>query len=172
MDTFGARAGTAAGGGEGRLWVDLRRSPRVSAPVALPQVPPANLDLAIIGQLALAQLALGGALEPGPLEVFGFGAPLGADVSGNRRWNAAPGPRRGTRQLDGLPLDIPAGAVSAFLGKWKSRRHLGLGGSSTSGRGTTAAAPHFYFRSTHGRVNLTSGTTRARSPAQTEEAEM
>jgi hypothetical protein len=34
-------------------------------PIALPQIPPADLDVTIISQLPLAELALDDALEPG-----------------------------------------------------------------------------------------------------------
>ena len=39
-----------------------------------------------------AQPPLGNALQPGPLEVVGFNAPLGVGRSGKRRWKT----RRGT----------------------------------------------------------------------------
>jgi len=42
----------------------------------LAQVPPADLDIPILGQLAPSQLPLGDALEPGSLEVVRFDAPL------------------------------------------------------------------------------------------------
>jgi hypothetical protein len=42
----------------------------------LGQVPPANLDIPILGQLAATQLPLSDALEPGPLEVVCLDAPL------------------------------------------------------------------------------------------------
>jgi len=41
------------------------------------EVPPADLDVPILGQQAPAEFALGDALEPGPLEIVGFDAPLG-----------------------------------------------------------------------------------------------
>jgi hypothetical protein len=40
------------------------------------QVPPADLDIPVLSQLALAQLPLSSALEPGPLEVVRLDAPL------------------------------------------------------------------------------------------------
>jgi hypothetical protein len=36
------------------------------------QIPPADLNIPVLGQLAPAQLPLSDALEPGPLEVVGF----------------------------------------------------------------------------------------------------
>jgi hypothetical protein len=42
------------------------------------QVPPADLDISVLGQLPPPQLPLGDALEAGPLEVVGFDAPIGA----------------------------------------------------------------------------------------------
>jgi hypothetical protein len=59
----------------------------------LARVSPADLHIPILGQLAAAQLLLGDALEPGPLEVAGFDAPLGVGRFGKRRWKT----RRGTR---------------------------------------------------------------------------
>ena len=44
----------------------------------LAQVPPADLDIPIFGQLAAAQLPLGDALEPGPLEIVRLEAALGS----------------------------------------------------------------------------------------------
>jgi hypothetical protein len=70
-------------------------------------------------------------------------------------------------ELHRLPLGIPAGAVSAFLGKWKSRQlAFGLGGWGCVERRplTNTRCANYYFRSTHGRVNLISGTTQVRSP--------
>jgi hypothetical protein len=52
---------------------------------ALAQVAPGDLYIPILGQLAPAQLPLGDALEPGPLEVVGLDAPLGVGRSGSRR---------------------------------------------------------------------------------------
>jgi len=43
----------------------------------LAQIPPADLDIPIIGQLALPEFSLGDPLEAGSLEVVGFEAPLG-----------------------------------------------------------------------------------------------
>jgi hypothetical protein len=43
----------------------------------LTQIPPADLHIPILGQLAPAQLPLGHALEPGPLEVVRLGAGWG-----------------------------------------------------------------------------------------------
>ena len=42
----------------------------------LAQIPPADLDIPILGQLAPSQLPLSDALEPGPLEVVGLDAAL------------------------------------------------------------------------------------------------
>jgi hypothetical protein len=39
--------------------------------------PPADLDVRILGQLPAAEFTLGDALEPRPLEIVGFDAPLG-----------------------------------------------------------------------------------------------
>jgi hypothetical protein len=51
---------------KGRLW-------------AFSQVPPADLDIPILSQLAPAQLPLGDALELGSLEVVDLDAPLGQE---------------------------------------------------------------------------------------------
>jgi len=40
------------------------------------QVPPADLDIPVLGQLAPAKLPLGDALEPGPPEVVRLDVPL------------------------------------------------------------------------------------------------
>jgi hypothetical protein len=40
----------------------------------LAQVPPADLDIPIVGQLALPEFSLGDALEPGSLEVLALNA--------------------------------------------------------------------------------------------------
>lgn len=42
----------------------------------LPQVPPADLDSPIFGQLASAQCPPGDALEPGSLEIVRLGPPF------------------------------------------------------------------------------------------------
>ena len=55
------------------------------------EIPPADLDIPILGQLALAQLPLGDALEPGALSVLGFYTPLGSSGSGGSRWNRCRG---------------------------------------------------------------------------------
>jgi hypothetical protein len=44
---------------------------------AFSEIPPANFDIAIVGQLPAAQLAFGYQFEPGPLKMVGFEAPLG-----------------------------------------------------------------------------------------------
>jgi hypothetical protein len=47
-------------------------------PMALADVPPADLDVPVLSQLALpAQLPLNGTLEPGPLEIVRLDASLG-----------------------------------------------------------------------------------------------
>jgi hypothetical protein len=48
----------------------------------LAQVPPANLHVPVLGQLAAAQLPLGDALELAPLEVVRLHARLGVGRSG------------------------------------------------------------------------------------------
>ena len=80
------------------------------------QVPPADLDIPILGQLAPAKLPFGDALEPGPLKVvrvdaapWGWAVPaIAAGTHG-----AAPEPRRGTTrpdpELDGLLFRVPVG---------------------------------------------------------------
>ena len=55
--------------------------------------PAADLDVRILGQLPVARLPRGDALEPGPLEVGGFNVPLRGGPLGSSRWNT----RRGTR---------------------------------------------------------------------------
>jgi len=44
----------------------------------LPQIPPADRHIPVLGQLPPAQLPLGDALEPAPLEAIGFDARLRA----------------------------------------------------------------------------------------------
>jgi hypothetical protein len=49
------------------------------------KIPPADLDIPVLGQLAPAQLPFGDALEPGPLEIISLDAPLGLGRSGSSR---------------------------------------------------------------------------------------
>ena len=53
------------------LWLAAR-----SPAHGLAQVPSADLDIPVLGQLAPAQLPLGDALEPGPLKVERLDSPL------------------------------------------------------------------------------------------------
>jgi hypothetical protein len=46
------------------------------------QIPPADLDISVLGHLTAAKFPLGDALEPGPLEVVGFDALLGGGPFG------------------------------------------------------------------------------------------
>jgi hypothetical protein len=59
-------------------WVELRRSRAFKhrPHLALGLVPPADLDIPVLGQLTPAQLPLGDTLEPGFLEVVSLDAPL------------------------------------------------------------------------------------------------
>ena len=50
--------------------------------ITLAQVSPADFDVTVAGELAPAELALGSALEAGPLEVVGFHALLGGGSFG------------------------------------------------------------------------------------------
>jgi hypothetical protein len=51
---------------------------------------PADLDIPILGQLTPAQLPLGDALEPGPLEIISLDAPLGGGPLGQEPPEYAP----------------------------------------------------------------------------------
>jgi hypothetical protein len=56
------------------------------AHLGLAQIPPANLDIPILGHQAASQgLPLGDALEPGSLEVVGFPHRSGVGRSGSSR---------------------------------------------------------------------------------------
>ena len=55
-------------------------NPGEREPVTSAEVPPADLDVPVLGQLPPAQLPLGDALEPGPLEVVSLDAPLGREL--------------------------------------------------------------------------------------------
>jgi putative ABC transport system substrate-binding protein len=55
--------------------------------------PPADLDVRILGQLPAAEFTLGDALEPRPLEIVGFDAPLGGGSLRKQQLNHAPRPR-------------------------------------------------------------------------------
>ena len=75
MTRTGAFFPIAIAGNERLVRVDcggLGEAPRTSALNRSAPVPPADLHIPILGQLASAQLPLGDALEPGPLEVVGF----------------------------------------------------------------------------------------------------
>ena len=54
----------------------LPRLTAQSPTCGLAQIPRTDLDIPILGQLALAQLPLGDALKPGSLEVVRLNAPL------------------------------------------------------------------------------------------------
>ena len=89
----------------------------------LTQVPPADLHVPILGQLAPSQLPLGDALEPRPLEVVRLYAASGVGRSGNSRWNT----RRGTLMTARYsPISTPNSTACrsafqwAFSGKVKS----------------------------------------------------
>ena len=79
---------------------------------------PADLDIPILGQLTPAQLPLGDALEPGPLEIISLDAPLGRGAL--REQPLEHPPRHPDHavvladldpELYGLPLGIPAGVL-------------------------------------------------------------
>jgi hypothetical protein len=79
----------------------------------LSQIPPADLDVSVLGQLTPAQLPLGDGLEPRPLEVVRLTHRSGVGRSGSSRWNT----RRGTRTtLRYSPISTPASTAcrSAF----------------------------------------------------------
>ena len=59
----------------------------------LSQVPPADLYVTVLGQLAPPELPLNDALEPGPLQIVRPTQSSGVGRSGRRRWKT----RRGTR---------------------------------------------------------------------------
>ena len=72
----------------------------------------------MLGQPSLAQLPFGDALEPGPLEVVGFDAPLGRGLLGQEALKHPLGhPHHATvladldPEVQGLPLGIPAGVL-------------------------------------------------------------
>ena len=67
---------TPTNGGSG-VHCDGLEEVRWSAALALAQIPPADLNVPVVGQLTPAQLPLGDGLEPGPLEVVRFDAPFG-----------------------------------------------------------------------------------------------
>jgi len=62
--------------GQSRHALPLPTHDRDASSQSSAQVPPADLDIPILGQLAPSQLPLGDALEPGPLEVVRLDAPL------------------------------------------------------------------------------------------------
>ena len=65
---------------DGPLWVDcggLGEAPWMSALKRSAHIPPVDLHIPVLGQLAPAQLPLGDALEPGPLEIVGLHALFG-----------------------------------------------------------------------------------------------
>ena len=101
-------------------------NPGEPRPLPLEQVPPADFDIPILGQLASAQLALGDALEPGPLEVIRLHAPLRGGRSGSRRWDT----RRGTRTMPWYsPISTPNSTACCSAFQWASsgrRRTSGL----------------------------------------------
>jgi hypothetical protein len=79
---------------------------------------PADLDIPILGQLTPAQLPLGDALEPGPLEIISLDAPLGRGAL--REQPLEHPPRHPDHamvladldpELHRLPLGIPAGVL-------------------------------------------------------------
>jgi hypothetical protein len=79
----------------------------------LTQIPPADLDIPVLGQLAPAQLPPGDTLEPGPLGIVRLDAPLGMGRPANSRWNT----RRGTRTTPRYsPISTPnaTACLSAF----------------------------------------------------------
>jgi hypothetical protein len=63
---------------------------------SLAQISPTDLHVLILGQLPLAQLPLGDALDPGPLEVVGLKR-SGLGRSGKRCWTTRSGARPSPR---------------------------------------------------------------------------
>lgn len=56
----------------------------------LPQIAPGDLDVAVIGQLPVPQLALGGPFKSGAVQVIGFDAARGGMRPSTSRWKNAP----------------------------------------------------------------------------------
>ncbi|HMD62594.1 MAG TPA: GYD domain-containing protein [Stellaceae bacterium] len=84
----------------------------------LADVAPADLDVAVLGQLAPAELPLGDALEPGSLQVVGLDAALGGGPLGQETLEHPPRHTNETAvladldpELHRLPFGIPAGVV-------------------------------------------------------------
>ena len=64
--------------GQSRHALPLPTHDRDASSQSSAQVPPADLDIPILGQLAPSQLPLSNALEPGPLKVVRLDAALGS----------------------------------------------------------------------------------------------
>jgi hypothetical protein len=89
----------------------------------LTQIPPADLDVPILAQLLAAQLPLVDALEPGPLEIVGFDAPLGRGPPRQQPLEDAARDPDHTLvladldpELNGLPVGIPARVLADISG--------------------------------------------------------
>jgi hypothetical protein len=78
------------------------------------QIPPADLHVAVLGQLAPVEFALGDALEPSSLEIVRLDAALGGGPLGQQALEEAPRHSDGVvladldPELHGMPLGIPA----------------------------------------------------------------
>jgi hypothetical protein len=95
----------------------------------LTQIAAGDLDVAIIGQLPAAQLPLHDQLEPRPLEMEGFHAPLGRRRLIEELLKDPPGDPHGAfvpadddAELDAIPVIVP----SRIFGK--GEKHCGLPG--------------------------------------------
>ena len=74
---------------------------------------PADLDIPILGQLTPAQLPLGDALEPGPLEIISLDAPLGRGALREQPLEHPPRPRT-TPWYSPISTPNSTGCRSAF----------------------------------------------------------
>ena len=82
------------------------------------QIAPVNLDVAVIGQLQVPHLALGDALEPGPLQVIRFNAPFRRHSPIDEALeNASPDPHHALvlpnadAKFDGLQAIVPSRVI-------------------------------------------------------------
>jgi hypothetical protein len=95
MTQHQVRTRSEVSGGSGRFG-----EVRLMSTCPLAQIPPADLHIPGLGQLAPTQLPLGDALKPGPLEVVCLNRPLGGGAFREQALKHAPrgpGPPHGTR---------------------------------------------------------------------------
>jgi hypothetical protein len=106
--------------------VDLRRSSLVGTVSTrrLAQVPPADLDIPVLGQLAAAQLPLSDAIEPGSLEVVGLDAAFGGGRLREQALEYAP--RDPTRPRMRAGRSYHAGQGQTYLPNGWGVTHPGL----------------------------------------------